>query len=113
MVRTRPGKPGKSWNLKILNSRPGKSWKTPKKSVSPGKVLEFHLTSHLNLFWLKRQQDLRPELQVSNGIWKMELQVSRKPQRGVPYWQRNTIEIASVGGKCAIDAKARPLMNTV
>ena len=28
MVLMRPGIPGKSWNLKILNSRPGK---TPKK----------------------------------------------------------------------------------
>ena len=65
MVRTRHGEPGKSWDFKILNSRPGK---TPKTSVSPGKVLEFHLTSHLNLFWLKRREDLRQELQVSNGI---------------------------------------------
>ena len=40
MVRTRPGKPEKSWNLKILNSRPGKSWKNTKKSVSPGISLE-------------------------------------------------------------------------
>ena len=31
MVRTCPRKPGKSWNLKILNSRPGKSWKNTKK----------------------------------------------------------------------------------
>ena len=66
MVRTCPEKTGKSWNLRILNSKPGKSCgKTPQNPVSPGKVLEFHLTSHLNLFWLK-QQDLRPELQVSN-----------------------------------------------
>ena len=62
MVRTCPGK---SWNVKIFNSRPGKSWKNTKKNQL---VLEFHLTSHLNLFWLTRQQDLRPELQVSNGI---------------------------------------------
>ena len=41
MVRTRPGKHGKSWNLKILNARPGKSWrKQQKKSVSPGISLE-------------------------------------------------------------------------
>ena len=31
MVRTHPGKPGKSWNLKILNARSGKSWKNTKK----------------------------------------------------------------------------------
>ena len=31
MFRTCPGLPGKSWNLKILNSRPGKSWKNTHK----------------------------------------------------------------------------------
>ena len=33
MVRTRPGKPGKSWNLKILNSRPGTTLKNTKQLV--------------------------------------------------------------------------------
>ena len=50
------------------------SWKTWKVlecedfKFQAWKVLEFHVISHLNLFWLKRQQDLRPELQVSNGM---------------------------------------------
>ena len=31
---------------------------------------------------------------------------------GAPYWCRHTMEIVSVGGKCVIDTKARPVMNT-
>ena len=34
MVRTGPGKPGKSWNFILAFSRTGKSWK---KATGPGK----------------------------------------------------------------------------
>ena len=38
MVRTGPGKPGKSWNFTVAFSRSGKSWK---RATGPGKCLKF------------------------------------------------------------------------